>query len=147
MRGEFDRACAAWQAGVPSARPFELVEVEGESYGAGIVFERLVGSTLAQDVESGVLPVGECARLLGELMAKLHEAEVSPSCFEDQRSVFAGYARALANPDIAVLGADEAQVEDVVRALFTPGEITGLAREVTKLSGFDRDAVAEVKNA
>lgn len=37
--------------------------------------------------------------------------------------------------------------EDVVRALFTPGEITSLAREVTKLSGFDRDAVTEVKNA
>ena len=109
VRGEYDRACAAWQAGVPSARPFELVEVEGDSYGAGIVFERLVGSTLAQEVESGVLPVGECAHLLGELMAKLHEAEVSPACFEDQRSVFAGYARALANPDIDVLSTDEAE--------------------------------------
>lgn len=109
VTAEYDRACAAWQAGVPCAQPLELVEVVGGGFGLGIVFERLVGSTLAQDVESDELSVGECARLLGELLARLHGAEVSPSAFEDQRSVFAGYSRALAKPGIDVLCEDEAE--------------------------------------
>lgn len=109
VRGEWARARAAWEAGVPSAEPRELVEVLGEGYGLGIVFERMVGQTLAQEVEAGELAVGECARMLGELLARLHAVEVDPAPFEDQRAVFAGYARMLANPGIDVLTSDEAE--------------------------------------
>ena len=108
VMGEWARARAAWEAGVPSAEPRELVEVSGEGFGLGIVFERMAGSTLAQQVEADELPVEDCARMLGELLARLHEVRVDPAAFEDQRSVFAGYARKLAEPGIDVLSQIEA---------------------------------------
>lgn len=108
VMGEWTRARAAWEAGVPSAEPHELVEVSGEGFGLGIVFERMTGMTLAQQVEADELPVEDCARMLGELLARLHEVRVDPAAFEDQRTVFAGYARRLAEPDIDVLSQEEA---------------------------------------
>jgi|GEM_PF-6960609 len=108
VMGEWARARAAWEAGVPSAEPRELVEVSGEGFGLGIVFERMAGATLAQQVEADELPVEDCARMLGELLARLHEVRVDPAAFEDQRTVFAGYARKLAEPGIDVLSQEEA---------------------------------------
>jgi len=93
---------------VPTAEPRELVEVSGEGFGLGIVFERMAGATLAQQVEADELPVEDCARMLGELLARLHEVRVDPAAFEDQRTVFAGYARKLAEPGIDVLSQEEA---------------------------------------
>ena len=106
--GEWGRARAAWEAGVPSAEPCGLVAVTGEGYGLGIVFERMVGSTLAQEVEASELSVEDCAHMLGELLARLHGVRVDPASFEDQRTVFAGYARKLAEPGIDVLTREEA---------------------------------------
>lgn len=108
VMGEWARASAAWKAGVPSAEPRELVEISGEGFGMGIVFERMAGSTLAQQVETGELPVEDCARMLGELLARLHEVCVDPTAFEDQRTVFSGYARRLAEPGIDILSQEEA---------------------------------------
>lgn len=124
VMGEWDRARAAWEAGVPSAEPRELVAADGEGYGLGIVFERMVGSTLAQQVEVDELPVEDCARMLGELLARLHEVRVDPAAFEDQRTVFAGYARKLADSGIDVLTREEA------------GQLAALYGALPQVAGF-----------
>ena len=56
--------------------------------------------------------------MLGELLARLHEVRVDPAAFEDQRTVFSGYARKLAEPGIDVLSQEEAgQVAALYEAL------------------------------
>lgn len=109
VRAEYTRSCAAWRAGIPMAQPHELVRVSGEAHGLGIIFERLEGSTVAEEVEAGVLDPIDAARRLGEMLRGLHEVEVDPHELADQRAAFAGYSRMLSNPGVDLLRDDEAE--------------------------------------
>ena len=109
VREEFRRATAAWQAGIPTARPYELVQVLAPTPCYGIVFERLEGSTVAEEVEAGVSDAHDAAVQLGHLLRSLHEVRVDTSVLADQRALFAGYARLLSSNTVNLLNEDEAE--------------------------------------
>ena len=113
VRAEYARASVAWAAGIPTACPHELVRVVGAMPSWGIVFERVEGNTVAEDVETGLLNPVDTARQLGSMLRTLHETNVDPHVFPDQRLVFVGYSRMLP----AVYGnlIDEAEAEGVAR--------------------------------
>lgn len=106
---EFRRAMTAWQAGIPTAQPFELVRISGKDLRLGIVFERLEGSTVAEEVEAGILDARDAALRMGRLYRGLHEVRVDTQRFADQQAVFAEYARQLSGASASLLSEDEAE--------------------------------------
>jgi uncharacterized protein (TIGR02172 family) len=66
---EWRNALAAWQLGVPAPKPFELLEIDGRR---GVVFERIQGPNLLQDLLHHLMRLGESARLLARQQAALH---------------------------------------------------------------------------
>ncbi len=66
---EWRNALAAWQLGVPSPQPFELLEVNGRR---GVVFERIQGPNLIQSLQRHPFQLVGYARLLARQQASLH---------------------------------------------------------------------------
>ncbi|MBQ9059151.1 MAG: phosphotransferase [Atopobiaceae bacterium] len=106
---EWRRAVGAYGLAVPTAEPLELVSLEEDDFGLGIVFERLSGMTLAQELMTGQTELESVAGRLGRFMRELHSIELRHHDFEDQREVFAHYALRLADKDFAVLERKEAK--------------------------------------
>jgi aminoglycoside phosphotransferase (APT) family kinase protein len=72
---ELDVSRAVHAMGVPAPAAHDLIEVDGRP---GIVFDRLVGPSLVDYVESRPWALFEAARMLADLHAQLHAREAPP---------------------------------------------------------------------
>lgn len=73
-QAEYERTAALFVAGVPCPRVHEIVEVEGR---VALVFERLEGPSLLEDLVSRTRTAEEVGRMLAELHEHIQRATVS----------------------------------------------------------------------
>lgn len=92
MRREFDNNRIAWEHGLPVARPYELVEIDGRP---GIVCERIYGESIMERfVKKALMPAqpagttgisdGENIRVTARALYEIHQAAIQLPC--SQRS-------------------------------------------------------------
>ncbi|WP_195576619.1 aminoglycoside phosphotransferase family protein [Paenibacillus sp. 1001270B_150601_E10] len=78
---EYQKNLTVWESGIPSARPFELVDIEGRP---GIVFERIIGDTLTERfIRQGLQQAdihgdGELVRVTAQLLYDIHQRNDVP---------------------------------------------------------------------
>ena len=106
---EYEGTRAAWEAGIPTARPCKVVAIPNEGFGLGVVLERLEGRTVAEEVEDGTTGVLDASRRMGALLRRLHETQVHSPALPNQQAVLAGYARRLSGPEAGLLRDNEAE--------------------------------------
>ncbi|CAH8706043.1 phosphotransferase [Paenibacillus thiaminolyticus] len=84
MRREFHNNQMAWEYGLPVARPYELVEIDGRP---GIVYERIYGESImerfvkqvlepAQTARTTGIPEGENIRFTARALYEIHQAAI-----------------------------------------------------------------------
>ena len=78
---EYIVTCAAHDAGLPVPAAYELIEMEGRH---GIIFERIVGTSLLASLQKKPWTLVAVARRLGELHAQIH-ANPAPADLPGQR--------------------------------------------------------------
>lgn len=110
---ELKGAYAAWQAGIPSPKPYdEIVEIENRF---GITFDRAVGPTLLDSIRSTPKKLAQYAQILAQLHHAMHQTPAGdlpsglPKLEDKLQSAISN------NPDLS--GAQKSQLMALLQSL------------------------------
>lgn len=84
---EFAASNAAQAAGVPVPAVYEMVEREGRF---GIIFERISGGSLLDDLKSKPWSLGSCAKRLAELHVRMHACQLPVGLISQKEYIRSG---------------------------------------------------------
>gem|GEM_PF-30162 len=87
---ERELARTAFVAGVPTAIPYDVVQIEGGGYGS--VFERLSATSFAKLLTSGEKTVDELAEMSDKLLKLIHSKTVDEGSMPDMKAVALDWA-------------------------------------------------------
>ena len=93
IRRERELARTAFVLGVPTAIPYDVVRIEGGSYGS--VFELLDALTLAQLLARGDKSADELAHMSIDLLKLIHSTRVKPDSMPDEKVTVVNWAEFL----------------------------------------------------